>query len=130
MNAYEAILEALIARERSGEGAELSVSMFDAMADWMAVPLMQQEARQAAAACRARAHLDRALRRVSDAATASRFSLLSRTIANGGCWRRRSWATPRSRPIRPLPPTSSACKRRAETDGKVAAIFGTLDAER
>ena len=44
MNAYEAILEALIARGRTGEGAELSVSMFDAMADWMAVPLMQQEA--------------------------------------------------------------------------------------
>jgi formyl-CoA transferase len=44
MNAYEAVLEALIARGRSGEGAELSVSLFDAMADWMAVPLMQQEA--------------------------------------------------------------------------------------
>ena len=44
MNAYEAILEALIARGRTGEGAELSLSMFDAMADWMAVPLMQQEA--------------------------------------------------------------------------------------
>ncbi len=44
MNAYEAILEALLARQRSGEGADLSVSMFDSMADWMAVPLMQQEA--------------------------------------------------------------------------------------
>src|SRR3984885_5663643 len=44
MNAYEAILEALIARERSGEGAEISLSMFDAMADWMTVPLLQQEA--------------------------------------------------------------------------------------
>ncbi len=44
MDAYEAILEALIARGRTGEGAELSLSMFDAMADWMAVPLMQQEA--------------------------------------------------------------------------------------
>src|SRR5207253_10327158 len=43
MNAYEAILEALIARERSGEGALLSVAMFDAMADWMAVPLLQHE---------------------------------------------------------------------------------------
>ena len=43
MNAYEAILEALIARERSGEGAALSVAMFDAMADWMAVPLLQYE---------------------------------------------------------------------------------------
>jgi len=44
MNAYEAILEALIARERTGEGAALSVSMFDSMADWMTVPLLQQEA--------------------------------------------------------------------------------------
>ena len=43
MNAYEAILEAVIARERSGEGATVSVAMFDAMADWMAVPLLQQE---------------------------------------------------------------------------------------
>ena len=44
MNAYEAILEALIVRGRTGEGAELSISMFDAMADWMTVPLLQQEA--------------------------------------------------------------------------------------
>jgi formyl-CoA transferase len=43
MNAYEAILEALLARERSGEGAKIAVSMFDAMADWMTVPLLQHE---------------------------------------------------------------------------------------
>lgn len=43
MNAYEAILEALIARGRTGSGAILSVAMFDAMADWMAVPLLQYE---------------------------------------------------------------------------------------
>src|SRR5262249_24905174 len=43
MNGYAAILEALLARERSGEGAEISVSMFDAMADWMTVPLLQHE---------------------------------------------------------------------------------------
>src|SRR5262245_45480661 len=43
MNAYEAILEALIARGRTGEGATISVSMFDAMADWMTVPLLQHE---------------------------------------------------------------------------------------
>jgi itaconate CoA-transferase len=43
MNAYEAILEALIARGKSGAGAEISVSMFDAMADWMTVPLLQHE---------------------------------------------------------------------------------------
>ncbi len=35
LNAYEAILEALIARSKTSEGAEISVSMFDAMAEWM-----------------------------------------------------------------------------------------------
>jgi itaconate CoA-transferase len=43
MNAYEAILEALIARSSTGAGAALSVSLFDAMADWMTVPLLQTE---------------------------------------------------------------------------------------
>ena len=43
MNAYEAILEALLARGRSGQGAEIAVSMFDAIADWMTVPLLQHE---------------------------------------------------------------------------------------
>jgi formyl-CoA transferase len=43
MNAYEAILEALIARGVNGHGAEISISMFDATADWMTVPLLQHE---------------------------------------------------------------------------------------
>src|ERR1700681_4135152 len=43
MNACEAILEALIARGRTGLGADLSISMFDAVADWMTVPLLQHE---------------------------------------------------------------------------------------
>jgi itaconate CoA-transferase len=43
LNAYAAILEALLARERSGEGAMLSVSLFDATAEWMAVPLLHYD---------------------------------------------------------------------------------------
>jgi len=43
MNAYQAVLEALIARGRTGEGAEISVSLFDAMAEWMTVPLLSHE---------------------------------------------------------------------------------------
>src|SRR5689334_22560026 len=43
MNAYEAVLEALIARGRTGQGATISVSLFDAMADWMTVPMLQHE---------------------------------------------------------------------------------------
>ncbi len=43
MSAYEAILEALLGRARSGEGAAISISMFDAMAEWMTIPLLNQE---------------------------------------------------------------------------------------
>ena len=66
MNAYEAILEALIARGRTGDGAAISISMFDAMADWMAVPLLQYEGGQPPRRIGPRAYLDRALRRVQD----------------------------------------------------------------
>jgi formyl-CoA transferase len=41
--AHAAILEALIARGRSGEGADIHVSMFDVMADWLTVPLLHAE---------------------------------------------------------------------------------------
>jgi formyl-CoA transferase len=43
MNAYEAILEALIARGRTGAGADIRVSMFDSMMEWMAVPMLYTE---------------------------------------------------------------------------------------
>ncbi|MEM7465117.1 MAG: CaiB/BaiF CoA-transferase family protein [Pseudomonadota bacterium] len=41
--AYEAILEALIRRGVTGKGAEISVSMFDVIADWLTVPLLNHE---------------------------------------------------------------------------------------
>jgi formyl-CoA transferase len=43
LSAYEAILEALLGRARTGEGASISISMFDAMAEWMTIPLLNQE---------------------------------------------------------------------------------------
>lgn len=46
MNAYEAVLEALLLRARTGEGADLRISMFDAIADWSTVPLLQHEGGQ------------------------------------------------------------------------------------
>jgi itaconate CoA-transferase len=45
--AYEAILEALMHRRTSGEGADIRVSMFDAMMEWMTVPLLFAEYGQA-----------------------------------------------------------------------------------
>jgi len=40
MNAHAAILQALFARERSGEGCWIQISLFDSIADWMNVPLL------------------------------------------------------------------------------------------
>ena len=42
--AHAAILEALIARGRTGKGADIRISMFDVMADWLTVPLLNAEA--------------------------------------------------------------------------------------
>lgn len=43
MNAHTAILQALYERERTGRGRGVAVSLFDSIADWMAVPLMHQD---------------------------------------------------------------------------------------
>lgn len=43
MYAYQAVLEALLQRGRTGEGAALATSLFAGMADWMTVPLLHQD---------------------------------------------------------------------------------------
>ncbi len=43
MYAFAAILEALIRRGRTGEGEAIAVSLFDGLADWMAVPLLHYD---------------------------------------------------------------------------------------
>lgn len=43
MYAHAAILEALIQRSITGRGSAIRVSMFDAMSDWMAVPLLHYD---------------------------------------------------------------------------------------
>ncbi|CCV10432.1 CaiB/BaiF CoA-transferase family protein [Mesorhizobium sp. STM 4661] len=43
MTAHSAILQALYHREVTGEGTSIQVSLFDAVADWMNVPVLQQD---------------------------------------------------------------------------------------
>lgn len=43
MHSYAAVLEALIERGITGKGKGIAVSLFDGMADWMTVPLLQYE---------------------------------------------------------------------------------------
>src|SRR5712691_10479887 len=127
-NAYEAILEVLPARERSGQGAEISVSMFDAMADWMTVPLLQHEGGQ----------------------TPARGGLNHPTISPYGVFKTRDGAdvlisiqNDREWVILARDVMGDAAlardpdfatnvervKRRADTDGRVAAAFGSMDIE-
>jgi len=42
--AHASILEALFARTRTGKGSDIRISMFDVMADWLTVPLLNSEA--------------------------------------------------------------------------------------
>ncbi len=128
MNAYEAILEALIGRGRTGKGAELSISMFDAMADWMTVPLLQQEA----------------------GSPPRRMGLAHTSISPYGtfCSRDgidilisiqsdREWRALASQvlddPVLAADPAFATnverIKRRAETDGRVGTVFAKLGAE-
>jgi itaconate CoA-transferase len=128
MDAYEAILEALIGRDRSGLGADLGVSMFDAMADWMTVPLLQQEGGK----------------------PPQRIGLAHPSIAPYGVFRSRDGAAilisiQSDREWRILAagvlgdPALAAdpsfatnvrrVERRAETDARVARVFAALDVE-
>lgn len=43
MNAHAAICQALYERERTGRGQAIEMSMFDSMAEWMAVPFLHYE---------------------------------------------------------------------------------------
>jgi itaconate CoA-transferase len=126
MNAYEAILEALLARGRTGEGAAISISMFDAMADWMAVPLIQYEG----------------------GAPPKRIGLAHTSIAPYGAFKTRDGADilisiQSDREWRVLAEkvlgdaalaadpafatNVERVKRRKETDARVAAVFGVTD---
>jgi itaconate CoA-transferase len=128
LNGYAAILEALMTRQRTGEGAELSVSMFDAIADWMAVPLLQHEG----------------------GAPPRRVGLAHTSIAPYGAFRSqdgvdilvsiqsdREWRVLAEKVLADAALAADPAfatnvervKRRAATDGKVAAMFRTLDAE-
>jgi formyl-CoA transferase len=128
MNAYEAILEALIVRGKTGEGAALSVSLFDAMADWMATPLLQQEG-------------GKPPRRVGLAHTSIAPYGVFKTrdgidilisIQSDREWRalaEQVLGDPALAADADFATNVERVRRRAETDRRVAAVFGALDAD-
>jgi itaconate CoA-transferase len=128
LNAYEAILEALIARGRSGEGTEISVSMFDAMAEWMTVPLLHAEG-------------GRPFKRIGLAhATIAPYGVFKTrdaadiliAIQNDREWRvlaEKVLGEPALGTDAKFATNPRRVENRAETDAKVAAVFGSLEVE-
>jgi formyl-CoA transferase len=128
MNAYEAILEALIKRGRTGEGSTISVSMFDGMAEWMSTPLLQHEG----------------------GVTPKRIGLAHTSISPYGVFKSkdgvdilisiqsdREWRVLAEKVLGDkalaadpnFATNIERVKRRAETDGRVATAFGALNVD-
>jgi len=128
MNAYEAILEALLVRARTGEGAAIAISMFDAMADWMAVPLLQHEGGDTP-------------KRIGLAHTSiSPYGAFKTrdggdvliSIQNDREWRVLAEHVLSDKALAADPNFATnveRMKRRAETDGRVALAFAKMDVE-
>ena len=126
MNAYEAILEALIARGRTGEGAAISVSMFDAMADWMTVPLLQHEGGSPPKRI-GLAHTSISPYGVFKSKDGADILI---SIQSDREWRILAEKVLDDKALAADPNFATnieRVKRRPETDGKVAAAFGKLD---
>ena len=126
MNAYEAILEALLARARTGEGAAISISMFDAMADWMGVPLLQHEGGDTPKRI-GLAHTS--ISPYGAFKTKDGIDVLI-SIQNDREWRVLAEHVMGDKRLAADPNFATnveRMKRRAETDGRVAAAFATMD---
>jgi itaconate CoA-transferase len=126
MNAYEAILEALIARGRTGEGAAISISMFDAMADWMTVPLIQHEGGQPPRRM-GLAHTSIAPYGVFKTADGADILI---SIQSDREWRVLAERVLGDRTLAADPDFATnveRVKRRADTDGRVQAVFGATN---
>ena len=127
LNAYEAILEALIARSRIGQGADISISMFDAMAEWMTVPLLNEEygnpfkriglAHPTIAPYRAFKTRDGADILIAIQNDREWRVLADKVLGDAALGSNPKFATVPKR-----------LARRDETDAKVAAVFATYDA--
>jgi len=128
MNAYEAVLEAIIARGRTGQGATLSVSLFDAMADWMTVPLLQHEGGKSPQ----RLGLSHPSIAPYGVFKSSEGTDILISIQNDREWRILASKVMGDEALAADPKFATATGRvqhRSETDGKVAAAFATMDVE-
>jgi formyl-CoA transferase len=127
VTAQAAILEALIGRGRTGKGADIRISMFDVMADWLAVPLLNAEAGKPPRRV-ALAHPSIAPYGVFRTADGKEFLI---SIQNEREWRALCAGVPGLAWMASDPRFTSNVTRvshRAETDAAVAEAFAALPA--
>lgn len=127
MNAYTGVLQALLERERSGEGSAVAVSLFDSLAEWMMVPLMHHD------------HGGKAPGRVGlmhpSIAPYSAFTLADGRQVVLSIQNEREWAAfcadvllrPELATDERFATNNRRVANRPELDGLVAAIFQTMD---
>jgi formyl-CoA transferase len=128
MNAYEAVLEAIIARGRTGEGTTIAVSLFDAMADWMTVPLLHHEGGSSPKRL-GLSHPSIAPYGVFKTRDGADILI---SIQNDREWRVLAQKVMSDAALAADPQFATVTARvqhRSETDGKVSAAFATMDAD-
>jgi itaconate CoA-transferase len=126
MNAYEAILAALLSRAKTGDGAAISISMFDAMAEWMAVPLIQYEG---GAAPKRMGLAHTSIAPYGAFKTKDGADILI-SIQSDREWRVLAQMVLDDKALAADPAFATnveRVKRRGETDARVAAVFGATD---
>ena len=127
MNAHAAVLQALYARETTGEGAGIAVSLFDSIADWMAVPLLHYDY---AGRAPARAGLHHATIAPYGAYACGDGRQVVLSIQNEREWRGFCAGVLGDAAIAGDPrfaDNSARCANRAALDAAIDTVFGALD---
>ena len=129
MYAHAAVLEALIERGISGKGKGLSVSLFDALADWMTVPLLHQ---QYGGAAPERVGLNHPSIAPYGAYACHGGEQVVISIQNEREWRSlcdKVLLLPQLAGDTRFDSNVARCANRPALDEKINAVFGTLDRE-
>jgi len=129
MYAYQAVLEALIARGRTGKGSGIKVSLFDGMAEWMTVPLLHQDYGSGAPE---RVGVNHPSIAPYGAYAARDGQLILISIQNEREWQRLCAGVLQEPGLADEPPFKdnvSRVKNRPALDARIGAVFGRLDVD-
>lgn len=126
-SAHAAILEALIARAATGQGADIRVSMFDVTAEWLTVPLLQHEGGKPPRRM-GLAHPSIAPYGVFATRDGQQILISVQSDREWVAFARHVLERPECAQDPRFATNIARCENRAQTDGAVADAFAALDA--